>query len=325
MPRRPPAERTAPAGAASPGTLPGLVVAAHGSHVVVEDSLGARHHCHLRGRGRGREGIVVGDQVRWRATGDVGVVEQVEPRRNLMHRQDEWRSKSFAANLDQVLVLVAARPEWSDLLLARALVAAADAGIPAIVALNKTDLPEASAARERLQPLQRLAVPLLPLSLKGDAAGARALLEPRLAGRVTLVLGPSGMGKSTLVNTLVPAAEAQVGELSRALGGGRHTTTTARWYALGTEAGAGALIDSPGFQTFGIRHVGAERLALLMPDIAEAASAGCRFANCGHRHEPGCAVREALAAGRIDPKRFAAYEALHDELLAAGPAPRRGG
>jgi ribosome biogenesis GTPase len=305
--------RSAPSpAAASDGTLDlGLVVAAHGRHVVVETPEGRRVLCHPRGK---KSELVVGDRVRWQPAGDGGVIEHLEPRRNLLLRQDEWRSKSFAANLDQVLVLVAGEPMFSESQLARALIAAQDAGIAALVGLNKTDLPAAAAARERLAPYRAMGVPVLELALKTAPEAARATLAPRLAGRTTLVLGPSGMGKSTLINLLVPQAAAQVGEISQALNAGRHTTTTTTWYWL-DEARSGALIDSPGFQEFGLRQIAPERLAALMPDFA-AALGGCRFHNCSHRHEPGCAVRAAVERGEISAARMRIYEQLYDELAA---------
>ncbi len=293
----------------------GLVVAAHGRHVVVETPEGERLLCHPRGKGRSRDGeLVVGDRVRWQPTGDGGVVEHLEPRRNLLLRQDEWRSKSFAANLDQLLVLVAGEPMFGESQLARSLIAAQAAGIPAVVGLNKTDLPAAAWARERLAPYRAMGVPMVELALKAEAGASRARLAGLLADRVTLVLGPSGMGKSTLINLLVPQAAAQVGEISQALGSGRHTTTTTSWYWLDA-ARRGALIDSPGFQEFGLHQIAPQDLAGLMPDYA-AALGGCRFHNCSHRHEPGCAVRDAIERGAISPQRQRIYESLYDELSA---------
>lgn len=286
------------------------MVAAHGRHLIVETADGSRRLCHLRGK---RNQAVVGDRVRWAVSGDEGVVEALQPRANLLWRQDETRSKAFAANLDRVLVLVAGEPMFSESQLARALVAAAHAGIDALIGLNKTDLPAAAGARERLAPYRAMGVPVLELALQARPAQSLAVLHPWLAGRTTLVLGPSGAGKSTLINRAVPGADAQVGEISQALGTGRHTTTSTRWYWLAGHDGA--LIDSPGFQAFGLQQVSAAELATLMPDLARHLG-DCRFYNCSHRHEPGCALRSAAERGEIDPGRWRIYGELHDELSA---------
>ena len=287
----------------------GLVVAAHGRHVVVETPEGRRVLCHPRGK---KSDLVVGDRVRWMLTGDEGVIEHLEPRRNLLFRQDEWRTKSFAANLDLLLVLVAGEPMFSESQLTRALIAAEQAGIPTCIGLNKIDLPAAASARERLVPYGKMGVEVVELALKADPVTARATLLPLLANKTTLVLGPSGMGKSTLINLLVPQAAAQVGEISMALMAGRHTTTTTTWYWLDA-ARQGALIDSPGFQEFGLRQIEPPQLATLMPDFV-AALGQCRFHNCSHRHEPGCGVRDALARGEITASRYRIYGELFDEL-----------
>lgn len=287
----------------------GRVVAAHGRHVVIETAHGQRLHAHLRGR---RSDVVVGDRVRWQPAGDEAVVEQVEPRRNLLFRQDDWRTKSFAANLDQVLLLVAGEPPFSESQLARALVAAAAAGIPALVGLNKIDRPSAQAARERLAPYRAMGLTVIELAAKADPAATVARLRPHLQGRVTLLLGPSGAGKSTLINLLVPNAQAQVGEISQALNAGRHTTTSTLCYDLDPPH-AGTLIDSPGFQQFGLRHIEPMQLAPLMPDLALHLG-HCRFHNCTHRHEPDCGVRAAVARGAIDEGRYRLYAEIFDEL-----------
>jgi ribosome biogenesis GTPase len=287
----------------------GLVVAAHGRHAMVETPEGERLRCHTRGK---KSELVVGDRVRWLPSGDEGVIEHVEPRRNLLFRQDDWRTKSFAANLDQLLVLVAGEPMFGESQLARALVAAEAAGIPALIGLNKTDLPAAAVARERLAPYAAMGVTVIELALKTDPQTARARLATPLAGRTTLVLGPSGSGKSTLINLLVPLADAQVGEISQALQSGRHTTTATRWYWL-DDARSAALIDSPGFQEFGLRQIEPAQLATLMPDL-RAHLGGCRFYNCTHRQEPGCALRAAVERGEIAASRWRLYGEIHEEL-----------
>jgi ribosome biogenesis GTPase len=287
----------------------GLGVAGHGRHYVVETPEGARITCHPRGK---KSDCVVGDRVRWQASADEGVIEHVEPRKNLLFRRDEWKTKSFAANLDQLLMLVAAEPVFSESQLARALIAAESAGIPARIALNKADLPAIGAARERLLPYLRMGVEVHEVALKAEPEQARSRLLPLLANRATLVLGPSGAGKSTLINLLAPDARAQVGEVSQALGAGRHTSTTTQWYWLDPERTT-ALIDSPGFQEFGLRQLDAQQLPGLMPDLRDAAK-NCRFYNCTHRQEPGCGVRAALARGDISPTRYRIYCEIFEEL-----------
>ncbi|MEW6099827.1 MAG: ribosome small subunit-dependent GTPase A [Pseudomonadota bacterium] len=291
----------------------GLVVAGHGRHYVVETPDGRRLICHPRGK---KSDCVVGDRVRWQATlsntGDEGVIEAIEPRRNLLFRQDDFRTKSFAANIDQLLVLVATEPVFSESQLSRSLIAAESADIPARILLNKVDLPGAPAARERLAPYREMGYEVIEASLKAEADAARTRLAPLLQGKATLVLGPSGTGKSTLINLMVPDARAQVGDISQALNSGRHTTTTTQWYWLDSERES-ALIDSPGFQEFGLRQIAPAELATYMPDI-RAHAKGCRFYNCTHLHEPGCAVLAAVEAGRIAASRHRIYREIHEEL-----------
>jgi ribosome biogenesis GTPase len=315
-----------PATPAADALQPGLVVAAFGRHCLVESPDGTRGICHPRGK---KNAVVVGDRVAWQATGDEGSIERVEARRNLFYRQDEMRTKSFAANLDQILVLIAADPEFSERQLARSLIAAEDAGIPVLIVLNKSDLqPAFDQAWERLESYRRMGCDVLPLRLKGQTAAETEQglieLEQRLAGKTTLVLGPSGVGKSTLVNRLVPHAKALTGEISRALNSGKHTTTSTTWYWV-DETRSTALIDSPGFQEFGLNHIEPMQLAHLMPDL-RATLGHCRFYNCTHLHEPGCAVRDQVMGAEdaggaskeksIGDNRYRIYGELFAELSA---------
>jgi ribosome biogenesis GTPase len=292
----------------------GLVVASHGRHVLVETPSGQRLICHPRGK---KSQAVVGDRVRWQPTADEGTIEKVDERRNLFYRQDEIRTKSFAANLDQVLLLIAAEPEFSEHQLTRALIAAEAQHITPVIALNKSDLVEPfERAWRRLRPYQRMGYGVLPLSLRLSKDVDREHLLKHLEGRTTLVLGPSGAGKSTLINLLVPDAQVVTGEISQALNCGKHTTTSTTWYWVDKASGT-ALIDSPGFQEFGLHHIDPMQLAALMPDLKPHV-ANCKFYNCTHLHEPGCGVIAAVNGDSdgISPSRYRIYGDLFAELSA---------
>jgi ribosome biogenesis GTPase len=292
----------------------GLVIAAHGRHCLVETPEGERLICHPRGK---KSQSVVGDRVRWQATEDEGTIEQVLPRRNLFYRQDEIRTKSFAANLDHVLILIAAEPDFSEHQLARALIAAEAERITPIIALNKSDLAlPFERAWAKLLPYRRMQHGVLPFSLKASGEADRESLMKLLAGKTTLVLGPSGAGKSTLINLLVPGATALTREISQALNSGKHTTTSTTWYWVDADHTTG-LIDSPGFQEFGLHHISPTQLTGLMPDIAAHAN-NCKFYNCTHLHEPGCGVianvETADKPGAISATRYKIYGELFAEL-----------
>jgi ribosome biogenesis GTPase len=305
------------------GTEAGLVVAGFGRHVLVEKADGTRLICHPRGK-KGQ--AVVGDRVRWLATEDEGTIEKVETRDNLFYRSDELRTKSFAANLDQVLILMAAEPEFSENQLTRALIAAEAAQIQPIIALNKSDLAEPfGRAWAKLAPYRAMGYKMLSLAIKPNVNTAQAQtqiqdLMPLLQGKKTLVLGPSGAGKSSLTNLLVPDARVLTNEISQALNSGKHTTTSTTLYWMDA-ARQSALIDSPGFQEFGLHHIEPMQLAGLMPDLKNHAQA-CKFYNCTHLHEPGCGVlaevqrkgEQGLADSSISAARFKLYADLFDEL-----------
>jgi ribosome biogenesis GTPase len=294
----------------------GLVVAGHGRHCLVESDDGSRMLCHAKGK---KNEAVVGDRVQWRPTGDEGVIAGVQPRRNLFYRQDEIRTKSFAANLDLVLVLIAAEPEFSEMQLARALIAAEAERIAPLIALNKSDLVEPfERAWARLLPYRHMGYDVVPLALRLSQDSDREQLLRRLQGKTTLVLGPSGAGKSTLINMLVPQAQVLTGEISQALNSGKHTTTATTLYWVDAQRKT-ALIDSPGFQEFGLHHIDRMQLAALMPDLRPHVQ-HCKFYNCTHLHEPGCGVIAAVArepgapADRIEPSRYRIYGSLFEEL-----------
>ncbi len=316
--------------AAVSGTQPGLVVAGFGRHVLVETESGERLICHPRGK---KSQAVVGDRIRWLPSQDEGTIEKIEERSNLFYRQDEMRTKSFAANLDQVLILIAAEPEFSESQLTRALIAAEAERITPIIALNKSDLAEPFArAWRKLAPYRAMGYQMLPLAIKpktaAPEAGGPADMQPAdvpalmdlLRGKKTLVLGPSGAGKSSLTNLLVPQARVLTAEISQALNSGKHTTTSTTLYwvdANSDGARTTALIDSPGFQEFGLNHIEPMQLANYMPDF-KAHAQNCRFYNCTHLHEPGCGViSEVNLAGSpssIGASRYRLYSELFAEL-----------
>lgn len=254
------------------------------------------------GRGR-RQDIVVGDRVRCSRETDLYVIEHVEERRNLLYRSDDNRTKPLAANLDQVAIVFAAQPPPQPEFVWRALLAAGAAGVAPLAILNKTDLPSA-AAQAALALVEGLGTPVVRLSARSDAAGARALLEEHCRGRASLFVGQSGMGKSTLLNLLIDS-DLRTGALSRGGSHGRQTTTATRWFAYG----GGAVIDSPGFHEFGLAHLDANELVRWMPDFA-AVTEPCRFADCRHAEEPDCPIRAAVARGQIRAERYAFYRKL---------------
>ena len=274
---------------------------------MVESMDGERRICHPRGK---KSQVVVGDQVEWLPSTDEGTIEKILPRRNLFYRQDEIRTKSFAANLDQVVILLAAEPEFSQMQLTRALIAAEAEHITPIIALNKSDLTDLFArALERLAPYSSMGYTVLQLAIKH---GRSSDFVERLQNKTSLILGPSGTGKSTLINQFIPNALVSTGEISHALNSGKHTTTSTNFYWVDAERKT-ALIDSPGFQEFGLHHIDAMQLAAYMPDFKPHVSE-CKFYNCTHLHEPGCGVQAAVETGKINASRYKLYGMLFAEL-----------
>src|SRR5690554_6356922 len=295
-------KRAEPSSAAGTPAQQGRIISAHGRHYMVELEDGSLKQCYPRGK---KAGATVGDYVIVMIQGEEGSIERILERRNLLYRSDEMRSKQFAANVDRLLIVVAAEPMFSDDLAGWALVGAWSAGIEPYIILNKCDLPSTDRARQRLQPFSNLGVPIIETNAI-DVERTRHKLLPLLQGHSSLLLGQSAMGKSTLLNALVPEAEAATQAHSQALGAGKHTTTATRLYRLPE---GGDLIDSPGFQAFGLYHLEPEDIVRGFPEFHKPMEE-CRFYNCSHRHEPGCGVLAALKRGDIAPERHALYTRL---------------
>ncbi|OHC60359.1 MAG: ribosome small subunit-dependent GTPase A [Rhodocyclales bacterium RIFCSPLOWO2_02_FULL_63_24] len=273
----------------------GTIVAAFGRHYEIELADGSVATGYPRGK---KSPFAVGDEVELSPDGQItGHV----PRRSLLYRSDAYRQKLIAANATQLLLVVATDPSFSDMLLSRALVAAEHEGLHTTIVLNKCDLTAAlPAARKLLAPFVALGCRVVELSAKLDASP----LLPLLVGESSVLVGQSGMGKSTLTNALVPGAAAATRELSTALDSGKHTTTYARLYKLPSDTcPGGTLIDSPGLQEFGLKHLTAQQIefgfAEFRPFLGQ-----CRFRDCQHDAEPGCAIKQALAEGIIHPRRL---------------------
>lgn len=264
---------------------------------------------------RGKRGdVVVGDLVRCTSAGEQAAIESIEPRRSLLFRADEHRIKELAANIDLVAVVFAPRPPANPNFIWRALAAARAADIDALVVLNKTDISEGlDFARAMLAQVARLGVATLALSAKSAPDDARARLATASAGRATLLVGQSGMGKSTLLNLRVDA-NARTQEYSTRLNVGKQTTTASRWFDIPAADGGGALIDTPGFTAFGLAHLSLAERAAALPDLAPFLG-HCRFNDCRHLNEPDCAVRAAVARGEISAERYAFYAELAAETL----------
>lgn len=275
-------------------------MAAHGRHFLVRTAQAEALDCIVRGR---KQDVVCGDRVELSLTAQgQGVIEKVLPRSSLFKRADAFRTKPIAANATQVAIMVASRPSWSEDLLQRCLLAAESQGLPALILANKADLPEHPATLKILSLYESLGYPVVSLCAK---QGAGALTE-RLHGQLTLLAGQSGMGKSTLINVLFPQADARVEAFSEALDSGRHTTTHSRLYRLDETS---AVIDSPGFQEFALAHLAREDIEAAMPDFT-AYLGHCRFRDCRHDTEPGCALRQAVQEGKIAQKRLDFFRQL---------------
>ncbi|MCU0833078.1 MAG: ribosome small subunit-dependent GTPase A [Chromatiaceae bacterium] len=288
----------------------GLVVVRHGANLAVEDAAGRVHHCLAR---QNIGDPVCGDRVVWQeAAPGQGVVTALLPRHSVLSRPDYGgQDKPLAANLTRLMVLLAPRPEPSEYLLDQYLVAAELMGVEALVAFNKLDLLDGdglAAFRGRFAHYAAIGYPGVWLSLKSGRGLAE--LTALLEGETSILVGQSGVGKSSLVKALLPDRDVQIGRLSRATGLGRHTTSATTCYRLPC---GGRLIDSPGVRSFRLGAIGLAELERGFRELA-GLSAGCQFADCRHDQEPGCAIKRAVEDGRVHPQRLANFHHLAAQI-----------
>jgi len=285
------------------------VIATFGRQSLIDDA------AHIRqATRRGRRGdVVVGDCVLASVTSvEQARIESIEPRSTLLFRSDKYRTKELAANVDQVIIVFAARPAFNRWFIWKALVAATAAGIEALVLRNKSDLADSDDASSFLRQVSQLGWRTLALSAKVESDRSRELLLREVAGRKSLMVGQSGMGKSTLLNLLIPDAGARTQQYSERLNAGKQTTTASRWFSFD---GDSALVDTAGFEEFGLAHLRFDEIAATFPEF-KGLLGHCRFQDCRHSEEPGCAIRAALADGTIAPERYEFYRSLSSASLA---------
>lgn len=298
-------ERGAAAGETGVALAAGRVVASHGRQLVVEDGAGRRLPCRLHGR---RLSAVCGDEARWgHAHGGeaYGTVYEILPRRNTLERLTAGgRAEPVVANLTQLVAVVAPLPAPDWFVVDRYLAGAAWCAVRALIAFNKAEFGVPADAQAELDGYAALGYAIVHCSAR--AAPGIGALAARLAGAVSVLVGQSGTGKSSLLNALAPEARAVTQEISAATEEGRHTTTHAVLHRL---ASGGDLIDSPGVRDYAPPVPEARHVASGFVEIVRTA-AGCRFQDCLHVQEPGCAVRAAVDAGAIRARRYESFRRL---------------
>ena len=294
-------------------TFTARIIASHGRHYVARDNSGALWHCIARGK---KHEVAVNDCVILTDLGNSGdvtqpqaVIEKIEPRQNLFRRSDQFKDKAIAANVTQVWFVVATEPSFDPELLSRCQVACAAEAIQFTILLNKADLAALLArAEELVAPFQAIGIPVIHTStLNGQGIDQ---LRHQIIGQSTVLTGQSGMGKSSLINELVPDAKATIGEISHYLDTGRHTTTTVQAYQQGP---ATTIIDVPGLQVFGLSHLTDEQILLAFPEFRPHLG-DCRFRDCRHDQDPGCALRAAVENGSATDARLQLLRRLLQDI-----------
>lgn len=292
----------------------GLVIAHYGSQLDIEpiNEPGNIHRCHLRAN---LPTLVTGDRVVWRPSlrEDIGVVVALEERSSLLSRPDaRGQLKPVASNIDYIVLVIAPVPTPHSNLVDRYLVAAEVIGIEPVILLNKIDLLEGLAEREALEAMmasyEQLGYRVLQSSTHSEHG--LAALKALLNERTSVFVGQSGVGKSSLVNVLLPGIDTRVGALSESTGKGMHTTTTAKLFHF---PAGGTLIDSPGIREFGLWHMEPDDVFDGFVEL-RALRGHCKFRDCKHDKEPGCAVRLAVEEGRVSAARINSYQAILNSL-----------
>ena len=287
----------------------GLVVAAYGKRYEVELNrieLEAKQRISCVTRGK-KTDLACGDLVNIKLTDKAeGVVESSQPRKSLLYRSNAIKSKILASNVTQIVIVLATQPSFYEALLNRCLIAAEAAKIKPLIVLNKCDLNDATDAKNKLKLYQNLGYEVVHLSAKQDITA----LRPYLANHQSVLVGQSGMGKSTIINALLPNQNVRTQIMSEALDSGKHTTTATHLYHLDSKS---SLIDSPGLQEFGLNHLSQLDLELAFVEFRPYLGK-CRFNNCSHSHEPDCAIIEAIAQHKISAIRHAIYQVISTEL-----------
>ena len=287
--------------------LTGIVTAAHRRHYDVLLDTGESVECLQKGRARV---LACGDRVEIARIAGGGAIESIAPRTNLIYRSDAFNEKLIAANATQIVGVVAPDLSIDEELVHRWMIAAEVARCRFVVAANKQDLPNFEALEHRLAGVAALGYPVVRLAARDDVSPLVALL----AGQRTVLIGQSGMGKSTIINALVPDAATRTEDVSSALRAGRHTTTATTLYPLPALGDATWVVDSPGMKAFGLAHIEADALERAFVDIRPFIG-HCRFRDCRHDREPGCAVRAAIERGEIQPFRLTLLHQLTRESV----------